>query len=173
MLDRLMARQTWAGLAVCALWALPVANTHAAAVQPVGVVFYADTRDAWGKPPEADEQELRYTDPVYHDELVRTGSSGGTALQFLDTTRLQVGANSSLVLDRYVFDPDSAKGEAVVNFGAGVFRFITGQMSKEGIQLKTPTSVMSVRGTKLIIFVGVDGSTQVGVVEGAISAQVC
>src|SRR5215470_10248362 len=112
------------GIGLCA--AFFAIDARGAVVDPIGTVFYEQTNEAWGKPPETNEQELRYTDPVYHEELVRTGPSGGTALQFLDTTRLQVGANSSLVLDRYVFDPDNAKGEAIMGFGTGVFRFITG-----------------------------------------------
>src|SRR5262245_6333753 len=102
-----LAGRSWA-VPVVGLWAaFFAADARGAVVDPIGTVFYEQTQEAWGKPPQNDERELRYTDPVYHEELVRTGPSGGTALQFLDTTRLQVGANSSLVLDRYVFDPDN------------------------------------------------------------------
>jgi hypothetical protein len=139
----------------------------------VGLVFQEHYNGALGQ--IVDEQrELRFTDPVYFNELVRTGPESTTALQFLDATRLQVGANSVVVLDRYVFDPNSGTGEAVISFGTGVFRFITGQMAnKDGFHLRTPTAVMAIRGTKLIVAVLPDGTTLVAVLEGELDIDPC
>ncbi len=156
---------------VFALWtSSPVAQTTD---DGIGLVFQEEYNGALGQLAN-DERELRYTDPVYRDERVSTGPESTTALQFLDATRLQVGANSALVLDRYVFDPDRGTGEAVISFGTGVFRFITGQMAnKDGFRLQTPTAVMAIRGTKLIVAVYPDGTTQVAVVEGELEVDPC
>lgn len=139
----------------------------------IGLVFQEPYNGALGEL-AANERELRFTDPVYSNEVVKTGADSTTALQFLDATRLQVGSNSNVVLDRYVFDPDRGTGEAVISFGTGVFRFITGQMAnKDGFRLQTPTAVMAIRGTKLVIAVSPDGTTLVGVEEGSLEIDPC
>lgn len=166
-------RARWA--ATASLTAILAAGSFAwAATDPeIGVVFQPEYRGALGVTLEAPERELHFTDPVYLDEVVITGSESSTALQFLDETRLQVGANSRVVLDRYVYDPDTGTGEATISFGTGVFRFITGQMNKDAIELRTPTAVMAVRGTKLIILVEEDGSSGAEIIEGGLFVDPC
>src|SRR5262249_12019755 len=55
-----------------------------------------------------------------------------------------------------------------LNFGAGVFRFVTGTMNHDGINLETSATTIGIRGTNLRIQVGANGNTIVDVIEGAI-----
>ena len=125
----------------------------------IGVVFQTEFNGALGRL-DKNERQLLYTKPVYTNEVVHTGPHSSTALLFLDKTRLQVGASSDVVLDHYVYDPGSNIGSVAVNFSSGVFRFVTGKMkNKDGYDLKTPSGVMAIRGTKLIIYVDEKGNT--------------
>src|SRR5690606_5809611 len=93
---------------------------------------------------------------------------------FKDTSALQVGNNSRVVLDRFIYDPEPNSGEAVIKLGRGAFRLITGYTKHEdNLTIKTPTLSMVVRGTHLLIFVLGDGTTEVSVIEGEIGAQPC
>jgi hypothetical protein len=78
-----------------------------------------------------------------------------------------------VVLDRYVYDPDTGKGEVIVDFGQGIFRYISGTMPKEQVTLRTPTTVMAIRGTTLIVYVAPDNTTQVAVIEGEVDVSPC
>jgi hypothetical protein len=153
-----------------------LAGTAAAAVSPtsgIGVVFQTEFNGALGRL-DKNERELLYTKPVYANETVHTGKQMSTALLFLDKTRLQIGASSDVVLDRYVYDPNSNIGNIAVNFSSGIFRFVTGKMkNKDGYDLKTPSGVMAIRGTKLVIYVDGKGNTITFVEEGEITAESC
>jgi hypothetical protein len=131
----------------------------AVAAEGVGTVFQTQYNGALGRLNQ-NERQLYYTKPVYTDEVVHTGKQSSTALLFLDQTRLQVGANSDVVLDRYVYDPGTGIGQVAITFGSGIFRFVSGEMkNKEGYHLKTPSATMAIRGTKLIIYVDEKGNT--------------
>jgi len=139
----------------------------------IGVVFQTEFNGAIGRL-GTNERELLYTKPVYTNEVVHTGKQMSTALLFLDKTRLQVGASSDVVLDRYVYDPNSNIGAVAVNFGSGIFRFVTGKMkNKDGYDLKTPSGVMAIRGTKLIVYVDGKGNSIIYVEVGEITATSC
>jgi len=133
----------------------------------VGSVYDRDYHDAQGIRIDGNIAPLHYRDTVYSQEKVTTGAGGRTALEFLDLTRIQVGANSTVVLDKYVYDPGRQVGEVGVSFGKGIFRFVTGTLkNKAGYDLKTPTATMVVRGTKVIVAVGTDGRSEFTFVEG-------
>ena len=139
----------------------------------IGVVFMPEYKGALGVYSNR-ERELRYEEEVFATETVKTGPGGGTALQFLDETRLQVGANSTVVLDEFVFDPNAGFQMATLNFGVGAFRIISNRSGADNrFQLRTPTAVLAIRGTKFILEVGQDGGTIGGILEGAVMAPPC
>jgi hypothetical protein len=139
----------------------------------IGVVFQTEFNGALGRL-DRNERELLYTKSVYTNEVVHTGPHSSTGLLFLDKTRLQVGASSDVVLDRYVYDPGSNIGTVAVNFSSGIFRFVTGKMkNKDGYDLRTPSGVMAIRGTKLIIYVDEKGNTITYVEVGEGTAKSC
>ena len=91
------------------------------------------------------------TGTVLHmkDEL-RTGANGRLQVTFRDKTVLTLGENASVVIDRYVFDPDAGIGEAALNATRGAFRFATGRLSEmrdKQITVTTPVAALAVRGT--------------------------
>ena len=57
-----------------------------------------------------------------------------------DGSTFTVGANSDLVIDEFVYDPQAGSGKLVASFGKGVARFVGGKLSKKpgGVTVKTP-----------------------------------
>lgn len=163
---RLLGVAAAAGLAVPAF----AANVT---ITEIGAVFQPEFNGALGRLVTGNQRDLVFGETVYLEETVTTGPDSSTALLFLDQTRLQIGANSSVVLDRYVYDPETGEGEAIVEFGQGIFRFISGEMPKEEVTLRTPTTVMAIRGTTLIVYVAPDNSTQVAVISGEVGVSPC
>jgi len=96
---------------------------------------------------------LRAGIDVFANEIVKTGENSAALLVFQDQTELSIGADSEIVLDRFVFDPDPAKSAVAVSILTGVARFSTGVLPESAYTIRTPTATMSVRGTTLIISV--------------------
>ncbi|MBX6320568.1 MAG: FecR domain-containing protein [Rhodospirillaceae bacterium] len=153
---------------------LAAAAAAAARAEPdIGVVTQPEFRGALGRRVSGVERQLLFRQPVYLDETVTTGPQGSTAVQFLDDTRLQVGAEATVVLDRFLYDPDGDAGALAITLGKGIFRFVTGRMPKQAILIRTPTASIGVRGTRAILLVDRDGSTAAYVVDGLLLFAGC
>lgn len=92
-------------------------------------------------------RKLALADDVYHNEVISTEGDSATEIVFLDQTKLALGPNSSLTLDRVVYDPDPAKSAFVTTATKGVFRFVTGNLPKKSYTVHTPTATIGIRGT--------------------------
>ncbi len=84
---------------------------------------------------------------IIHKERVRTSAAGSLQLLFIDRTTLNIGPNSDVLIDEYVFDPNTNTGKMSVSLGKGLMRFVGGQISHSGnAQVKTPTATIGIRG---------------------------
>src|SRR3954463_1675445 len=112
----------------------------------IGVTSATDG-DPLGKPPQENERVLRIGIDVQANEVVTTKANDRAHLVFLDGTSITVGPNAQLSLDRFVYDPDTKKGELAINAAKGVFRVVGGKISKtNAITVTTPSSTIGIRG---------------------------
>jgi hypothetical protein len=80
-------------------------------------------------------------------DRVQTGANSRLQLQLLDRSVFSVGANASLTIDRFVYDPAGSSMSATVAKGA--FRFLSGRRSGPGSTISTPVATIGIRGTIL------------------------
>ncbi len=147
-----------------------------AAETEIGEVMQQEFLGAEGLRESGARESLYFNTDVFSSETVETGRGGRTALRFLDGTQLQVGGNSSVVLDRFIYDPDTEVGDAAITFTKGLFRFTSGDMRNKdaAMVLKTPTATLSIRGTKFLLWVAPkDGATELLVEEGSVFVIPC
>jgi hypothetical protein len=88
---------------------------------------------------------------VHMKDQLRTGTNGRLQVTFRDNTVLTLGEEASIVIDRYVFDPDRGIGQALLQATQGAFRFAAGQlkdMRNKTITVSTPVAEIGVRGTE-------------------------
>jgi hypothetical protein len=112
----------------------------------IGVTSATDG-DPLGKPPQENERVLRIGIDVQANEVVTTKANDRAHLVFLDGTSVTVGPNAQLTLDKFVYDPDTKKGELAINATKGVFRIVGGRISKtNAIKVTTPSSTIGIRG---------------------------
>lgn len=93
---------------------------------------------------------------VYAADGLRT-TDGSVGVTLKDDTRLSLGPNSEVRLERYVYAPGSGGLGMVVKFMRGVAAYVSGRMARlapESIRLETPAAIVGVRGTSLAIRVG-------------------
>src|SRR5689334_4831836 len=81
-----------------------------AAVARIGVTSATDG-DPLGKPPTENERVLRIGIDVQANEVVTTKANDRAHLVFLDGTSITIGPNARMTLDKFVYDPDTKKGE--------------------------------------------------------------
>jgi hypothetical protein len=89
--------------------------------------------------------------PVHMKDELRTGATGRMQVTFRDNTVLTLGENASVMIDRYVYDPDKGIGETVLQATKGAFRFATGrikELKEKTIAISTPVADIGVRGTE-------------------------
>ncbi len=92
---------------------------------------------------------LTKTDPIFLMDELRTGGASRLEVSFKDGTKLYMGDHSNLAIDEMVYNPGE-KGKAVVEFGKGVFRMVTGQINKVNgseFLMLTPLATIGIRGT--------------------------
>jgi hypothetical protein len=85
-------------------------------------------------------------------DTVRT-EQGRTSIQFVDETRVDVTENSKLVIDEFIYDPNTKTGAVSLKAGFGTVRYASGQIaknSKQNVKISTPTAVVGVRGTDFL-----------------------
>ena len=89
--------------------------------------------------------------PVHLRDELRTGPQGRLKVTFRDDTVLTLGEKASVVIDRYVYDPDRGTGETVLQAMKGAFLFASGLikgLEHHTIAVSTPVADIGVRGTK-------------------------
>ena len=93
---------------------------------------------------------LGFNAPVILNETVSTGPAARLEVIFKDNTRLTLGENARLTLNRYVYNPLAGRGTIRFRI-AGAFRFVSGQLSKlarSDVSVRTPVATIGIRGTE-------------------------
>ncbi len=108
---------------------------------------------------------------VVHDEAIATDPSGATQIDFVDGTKLTVGPGAHVIIDKFVYNPNTSNGVMALSVTEGVFRFVTGKMPHDAYSIATPNGTLGVRGTDFE-FVVANGTTIVKVISGAVVGKI-
>jgi hypothetical protein len=120
--------------------------------------------------PDGSSHSASAGSPLPIGARVITGPSGSMKVQLLDNTVISFGPNSDMVIDEYVYDPDTHDDRFLARITKGVFRFVAGQLQHRSDQwrLNTPTGAVGIRGTTFDVTANPDGSGEIDVEEGEI-----
>ena len=107
----------------------------------------AVNQNATGTPAGGATRTLAVGTNIVHKERIQTSVSGSTQLLFPDQSTLNVGNNSNIVIDEFVYDPNARTGTMVASATKGVLRYVGGQISHTaGATIKTPIASLGIRG---------------------------
>ena len=87
-------------------------------------------------------------------DYIVTGKNGRLGIAFVDDTRFAVGPNSKVRLSRFGYDRTRQTGEFVTEVDRGSLGVVSGKIAKsnrDAMRVRTPTSMLGVRGTKFIL----------------------
>ena len=116
--------------------------------------------------PQAVGRVLESGKAIFLNDHVITDAQGKLQVMLLDETVFSLGPNSDMVLDEFVYDPNSGAGKVTASVTKGIFRLVTGKVAAkkpENMAVKLPTGTMGIRGTIAFGIVG-PAQTVVGLV---------
>jgi trimeric autotransporter adhesin len=149
------------------LLGIGLASPCARADQRVGVDSAVNPA-AMGIPPGALPRRLVLGQDVVFNERITTEAGGQTQILFVDESTLSVGPNANMVIDQFVYDPNTGAGKFAASLTRGVFRFVGGKLSKQdnAVTMRTPTATIGIRGGVMLVDLAADGKLSVYKVFG-------
>jgi hypothetical protein len=165
------------GLAMTCLWViLCISNPMAFAQMPmsvpgmmpavppalerVGVVAATQGKVKLSMPGEAGHI-AESGESVFISQEVTTDAKGHLQILLLDETVFTIGPNSSITIDKFIYDPKSHAGEIRASITKGIFRYVSGKIAakkSDSVSVKLPTATIGFRGTIVGGQVNPDGS---------------
>ena len=100
---------------------------------------------------------------IFQYDTVKTGK-GKVAIGFIDDTRVDITQHSKLIIDEFVYDPNTKTGSLSLKAALGTVRYASGQIAKTSptnVQIKTPTATIGVRGTDFSMTIDEVGSSTI------------
>lgn len=89
---------------------------------------------------------------IFASDSLRTGAHGSIGVTLKDATRLSLGPQSELKVERFVYAPESGGLAMVIKFVRGAATYVSGRIAKlapDAVRLETPAAIVGVRGTTL------------------------
>jgi hypothetical protein len=95
---------------------------------------------------------LKVDDDIYLGDTVQTGADGALGITFNDATTFNLSANSSIVVDNFIYEDGGKKNSALFNIARGTVAFVASAVAKTGdMTITTPTATLGIRGTTGVI----------------------
>lgn len=99
-------------------------------------------------------RSLKLGDPIFESDLLRTGPDGRVGITLKDGTRLSLGPNTDVALASFAYAPAEQRFGLVLRVARGIIEYLSGRLGKlapESIRIETPSSIVGVRGTHVLI----------------------
>jgi len=91
-------------------------------------------------------------------------ADGKLRLDFVDDTRVDVTENSRMIIDEFIYDPNTQQGALSMRATLGAVRYASGQIAKNSrqrVNIRTPSATINVRGTDFMMIVDEIGGSMI------------
>ena len=95
--------------------------------------------------------------PVYEQDSLITGADGRVGITLRDDTRLSIGPQTTIEISRFLYAQSDSQFSFVLKVVHGMVAYVSGRIAKlspDAVRLETPSAIIGVRGTRLVIEVG-------------------
>src|SRR5271163_4784121 len=132
--------------------------TLSAAAQRVGTATAVNPASD-STPPGGSTVALTVGAHVVHKERIHTTPTGSVQLLFVDKSSLSIAPNTSILIDEFVYDPNSGKGHMLATLTQGALRYVGGKLSHEGeVTISTTAAHIGIRGGMATVVQGPNGT---------------
>lgn len=138
-----LAALPWAAAQTSFPQAAPVSGTQVGVIAGVKGVVQISSGEKIGR-------EVQSGAPIYLGDEVKTGSQGQLQILLMDESVFTIGPDSAIVIDTFIYDPDSHDGKIQAKIVKGSFRAVTGLIGKKeprNVEVKLPAGSVGIRGT--------------------------
>lgn len=111
-------------------------------------------------------------DAILKGDVLQTGA-GELGVTFNDGSTLNLTANSRMLVNEFVYDPNSNANSQILDLVQGSLTFISGEVAHHGnMRIGTPVATMGIRGTVGGITTASDGTVHFYVSQSATGAVI-
>ncbi len=124
----------------------------ASAASGIGVAGAVNT-NTFGTPPAKTTRLITLGASIFFNEHIVTDENGLIQILLRDGSTFSMGPSSDLVIDKFVYNPDTQLGEIAATLAKGTLRFIGGKISKarESVSVDTPIATIGIRGGIMLL----------------------
>lgn len=100
------------------------------------------------------QQPAKAGDVLEQGDVLTTGAYSNVGITFIDNSRFSAGPNSRIELKQFRFNSTTQEGEFVTDMQRGTLAIVSGQIAKrspDAMKVKTPTTILGVRGTTFAV----------------------
>ncbi len=100
------------------------------------------------------QRPARAGDLIEQADIVATGADGAVGITLIDNSRLSAGPHSRIEFTRFHYNPTTQEGESLTEVKRGTLAVISGKIAKsspDAMKVKTPTTILGVRGTTFAV----------------------
>ena len=98
--------------------------------------------------------EARVGLPVQERDRIIVQDASSVGISMSDETLLSLGRNSTMVIDKYAYDPVTRDGHVATSILKGTLRYVTGLIGRahpQAIKVTTANATIGIRGTEFIV----------------------
>ena len=106
---------------------------------------------------------------IYLNDEIKTSATSKAQILLKDQSVFNIGPNSTMVIDKFVYDPQKSSLNVAIQKGA--FKFVSGKIantSDEAMKVTLPNATIAVRGTGVAGIVEPNGSATVMLLHGTV-----
>ena len=124
-------------------------NVNSFAKEFIGVISAAI-----GNIENQDSTKLISGSKIYFGDTIIVKEKSNAQVLLLEETVLTLGEDSEVVIDEFIYDPESKDGKIVSNILSGTVKIITGEISRknpDNLEITMPTGTLGARGTEFVV----------------------
>lgn len=95
--------------------------------------------------------------PLRQDDVIVTGADGAVGITFADDSRVSLGPDTMLAIDRFAFNPTTHEGTHETSLRRGTLAAVSGKLARQSpdaMKVRTPAAILGVRGTEFVMRTG-------------------
>ena len=100
---------------------------------------------------KTETRTLEAGDKIYLNETIYASENSGTQILLLDQSTFTIGSESEVVMDTFIYDPETNDGKIVASVKQGSLKVISGLISKknpDSLTVEVPEGTLGSRGTE-------------------------